>query len=112
MKRIGITQKEQGYIDLISSTSNNLVPLEEQAMKDVLESKLQEAIDTVYGTAYEDSFTIIHETTQKLIDEIAARMADETAKANKITIFINIICSISYMRLFNIIKYDILNEWK
>lgn len=95
MKRIGITQKEQGYIDLISSTSNNLVPLEEQAMKDVLESKLQEAIDTVYGTAYEDSFTIIHETTQKLIDEIAARMADETAKANKITIFINIICSIS-----------------
>ena len=95
MKRIGITQKEQGYIDLISSTSNNLVPLEEQAMKDVLESKLQEAIDTVYGTAYEDSFTIIHETTQKLIDEIAARMADETTKANKITIFINIICSIS-----------------
>ena len=67
MKRIGITQKEQGYIDLISSTSNNLVPLEEQAMKDVLESKLQEAIDTVYGTT----------------------------KANKITIFINIICSIS-----------------
>ena len=42
--------------------------------------KLQEAIDTVYGTAYEDSFTIIHETTQKLIDEIAARMADETTK--------------------------------
>ena len=49
MQEIGITAEEQGMIDKMSSLSNDLVPLEENAMKNVQEGNLKAALDYVYG---------------------------------------------------------------
>lgn len=105
MKQIGLTQTEQDYINLISTTSNTLVPLEENAIENVLAGDLQAAVDAVYGTEYENSLTVIHETTQKLINEIKNRMKSETEKSNNSMIFVDIICCIAIV----VVIFSILN---
>ena len=55
MQEIGITAEEQSMIDQMSSLSNDLVPLEENAMKNVQEGDLAEALDYVYGDEYNRS---------------------------------------------------------
>ena len=45
MQEIGITPEEQGMIDEMSALSNKLVPLEEDAMNNVQENRLQKALD-------------------------------------------------------------------
>ena len=52
MQEIGITPEEQGMIDEMSALSNKLVPLEEDAMNNVQENRLQKALDYVYGSEY------------------------------------------------------------
>ena len=60
MQAIGITAAEQDMINQMSSLSNKLVPLEEEAMRNVQEGNLQEAIDYVYGSDYSNSLTKIN----------------------------------------------------
>ncbi|MDE7017688.1 MAG: methyl-accepting chemotaxis protein, partial [Lachnospiraceae bacterium] len=52
MQEIGITKEEQEMIDAMSALSNTLVPLEEEAMNNVQEGKMEEAVNYVYGEAY------------------------------------------------------------
>ncbi|MDE6615480.1 MAG: methyl-accepting chemotaxis protein, partial [Lachnospiraceae bacterium] len=52
MQEIGITKEEQDLIDDMSSISNELIPLEENAMKQAMAGQKQQAINYVYGTAY------------------------------------------------------------
>lgn len=58
LQRIGITEEEQAMIDSMSALSNELVPLEEQAMNNVKAGKKNEAIDYVYGEAYSTAITL------------------------------------------------------
>ena len=59
MQEIGITAEEQSMIDSMSALSNELVPLEEQAMEQVQNGQQETAIDYVYGKAYSDSLAKI-----------------------------------------------------
>ena len=61
MQEIGITAEEQGMIDKMSSLSNDLVPLEENAMKNVQEGNLKAALDYVYGDEYNTSILQVNE---------------------------------------------------
>lgn len=77
MQEIGITAEEQSMIDNMSSLSNQLVPLEEEAMKEVEQGQMQEAIDYVYGTEYNTSITQINALKEKFLETLNARTAKE-----------------------------------
>ena len=77
MQEIGITAEEQSMIDDMSSLSNQLVPLEEEAMKEVEQGQMQEAIDYVYGTEYNTSITQINALKEKFLETLNARTAKE-----------------------------------
>ena len=47
MQRIGITDEEQAMIDKMAELSNTLVPLEEEAMNNVMEGKMEDAVEYV-----------------------------------------------------------------
>ncbi len=77
MQEIGITPEEQTMIDDMSSLSNELVPLEDEAMKNVQEGKREEAIDYVYGTDYKTSIEKINSLKEQFLTRLDARAKEE-----------------------------------
>jgi len=77
MQEIGITQQEQQMINDMSSLSNELVPLEENAMKEAQQGQNQIAIDYVYGKEYSISIAKINSLKQQFLDTLDARTAEE-----------------------------------
>ena len=73
MQEIGITPEEQAMIDDMSSLSNELVPLEDEAMKNVQEGKREEAIDYVYGEEYNASIAKINELKEQFLADLDQR---------------------------------------
>ena len=57
MQEIGITDDEQAMINEMSSISNELVPLEETAMRQTKGGQNEIAINYVYGEDYETAIT-------------------------------------------------------
>ena len=64
-------------IDDMSSLSNELVPLEDEAMKNVQEGKREEAIDYVYGTDYKTSIEKINSLKEQFLTRLDARAKEE-----------------------------------
>lgn len=85
MKAIGITQEEQAMIDEMSSLSNTLVPLEENAMKNVAAGKKQEAIEYVYGTEYSTSIAKINQLKTDFLTELDNRALGEVNRLIKVS---------------------------
>lgn len=115
MNKIGLTQAEQDYIDLISATSNSLVPLEEAAIQNVAAQEFDAAREAVYGDKYETSLTLIQEKTQELIDMLKERVDINIQNSVRLTIFMNVICClaiilviISVLRLFLFVKKELI----
>ena len=77
MQEIGITPEEQTMIDDMSSLSNELVPLEDEAMKNVQAGKREEAIDYVYGTDYKTSIEKINSLKEQFLTRLDARAKEE-----------------------------------
>ncbi len=77
MQEIGITQQEQQMINDMSSLSNELVPLEENAMEEAQQGQNQMAIDYVYGKEYSTSIAKINSLKQQFLDTLDARTAEE-----------------------------------
>lgn len=77
MQEIGITSSEQSMIDQMSSISNNLVPLEEQAMKNVQGGQMAEALDYVYGTDYNTSIAEINSLKEQFLSALDMRTKAE-----------------------------------
>lgn len=73
MQEIGITESEQAVIDEMSSISNNLVPLEEEAMEQVQAGKREEAIAYVYGEEYKASIAKINSLKEEFLANLDAR---------------------------------------
>ncbi len=76
MQEIGITTEEQAMIDEMSSLSNSLVPLEEQAMENVQAGNLKEALDYVYGSDYSSAIAKINSLKEQFLDTLDLRTAD------------------------------------
>lgn len=105
MKKIGITSEEQNYIDRISSTSNELVPLEEAAMQAVKNQKLEEATKAVFGTSYQESLAVITELTEEFIDSLDKRITKQIRQYDTFSFIIDGICVISVLLvIFSIIR--------
>ena len=73
MQEIGITELEQSMIDEMSSISNNLVPLEEEAMNQVQAGKREEAIAYVYGEEYKAAITKINALKEEFLADLDGR---------------------------------------
>ena len=73
LQEIGITSGEQAMIDEMSSISNELVPLEDEAMKNVQAGRLAEALDYVYGNDYSTSIGKINSLKEQFLETLASR---------------------------------------
>ena len=82
MQQIGITSEEQSMIDQMSSISNNLVPLEEQAMENVQAGQLQEAINYVYGPEYTAAITEINALKEQFLTTLDSRTLEDIQALN------------------------------
>ena len=84
MQEIGITTEEQTMIDKMSSLSNNLVPLEENAMEQVQNGNLEDALNYVYGSDYNAAITQINSLKEEVLNTLEKRTAEETARLGKL----------------------------
>ena len=75
MQEIGITSAEQKMIDDMYALSNQLVPLEDEAMKNVQGGMGTAALDYVYGAEYTDSITKINSLKQQFLSALDTRTA-------------------------------------
>lgn len=73
MVDIGITDKEQKMIDEMSKISNELVPLEKNAMKNVEAGNMKAALDYVYGDSYAMQIAKIHTLQADFISALKDR---------------------------------------
>ena len=77
LQEIGITDQEQAMIDQMSSISNGLVPLEEEAMKEVQAGEREKAIEYVYGTEYSTSIAQINALKEEFLSALDIRALEE-----------------------------------
>ena len=106
MQEIGITASEQSMIDEMYSISNYLVPLEEEAMNEVLNGNIEEALNYVYGEEYSKSITQINSLKEQFLENLNARTLQEVQilirKSNYIKIaMVFALIVIAIMQLLN-----------
>lgn len=82
MQEIGITSNEQSMIDNMYSLSNQLVPLEEQAMEQVQAGQQETAVNYVYGTEYSDSIAKINALKEQFLETLDDRTLQEVQSLN------------------------------
>ena len=90
MQEIGITDQEQAMIDKMSSLSNELVPLEEEAMNQVQEGELQEALNYVYGTEYSTAIAEINSIKEQFLSDLDERTGNEVKNLGRRSDFIRL----------------------
>lgn len=73
MQEIGITKEEQAMIDAMSALSNQLVPLEDNAMKEVQAGNQADAVAYVYGEEYNTSITQINALKDQFLEALNTR---------------------------------------
>ena len=77
MQEIGITSAEQKMIDDMYALSNQLVPLEDEAMKNVQGGNRSAALDYVYGTEYNASITQINTLKEQFLTTLDHRTSEQ-----------------------------------
>lgn len=77
LQEIGITDEEQGMIDDMFALSNKLVPLEEEAMKEVQAGKTADAVAYVYGEEYSNSISQINELKEQFLESLDERTLEQ-----------------------------------
>lgn len=73
MQEIGITDDEQKMIDDMFALSNQLVPLEDNAMQEVMNGSQEKALDYVYGTEYTESIAQINVLKEQFLSALDTR---------------------------------------
>ena len=90
MQEIGITDQEQAMIDEMSSLSNELVPLEEEAMNQVQEGELEKALDYVYGTEYSTAIAKINSLKEQFLSALDERTGSKVKALGRRSDFIRL----------------------
>ena len=83
MQEIGITDDEQDMIDEMSGISNDLIPLEEQAMQLAKAGNKEAAISYVYGEQYNSSIAQINQLKNDFLTKLNDRTATEISELNE-----------------------------
>ena len=95
MQEIGITDEEQAMIDEMSALSNNLVPLEENAMENVQAGNLKDALDYVYGKDYSTAITQINAIKEQFLSTLDTRTKEDIQKLNQRSTIIRLLIILS-----------------
>ncbi len=90
MKDIGITNAEQDKIDEMSALSNQLVPLEEDAMEKVQSNHMDDAAAYVYGKDYEDSVTRINAIKSEFLEMLDERSQSEVDHQTAVALMLQV----------------------
>lgn len=77
MQEIGITSGEQAVINEMSNLSNNLVPLESEAILNVQNGRQEEALQYVYGAEYNASVAKINTLKDTFLSNLSTRTLNE-----------------------------------
>lgn len=77
MQAIGITDSEQSIITEMSNLSNELVPLEEEAIKNVQSGQRAAALEYVYGDDYNAAVAKINSLKESFLSELDSRTSGE-----------------------------------
>lgn len=106
MLEIGITETEQAMIDDMFALSNYLVPLEDEAMKQVQEGNREEAIQYVYGTDYSTSIAQINTIKEQFLDQLNERTLQhvETLLQKAEEIKIQMLCAFLFVGVIQLIN--------
>lgn len=91
-----LTDEEWAAMENISSMSNGLVPLEEEALAQAANGHSEEAIAAVFSTEYQDTIQQINSQTTETINAIQNRMQVEQNKMN----ILQLIAQIAYIAVF------------
>ncbi len=91
MQKIGITSEEQAMIDSMYALSNQLVPLEEQAMEQVQAGQQSTAISYVYGTEYSAAIAKINLIKEQFLDALSRRTLQEVESLSRIANVIRVV---------------------
>jgi len=83
MKEIGITPEEQDKIDAMAALSNNLVPLESDSMDWRMEGRVEEAIEAVYGSEYEETIGQIRAIKEEFLAMLGTRSENHLNEVNE-----------------------------
>mgnify|MGYP001078039527 FL=1 len=95
MQKIGITASEQGMIDSMYALSNQLVPLEEQAMEQVQAGSQEVAVSYVYGEEYSSSIAKINTLKEDFLETLNARTLREVESLSRTSLIIRILMAIA-----------------
>lgn len=93
MQKIGITNEEQKMIDDMFALSNELVPLEEEAMNQVKAGDRTSAIDYVYGSDYSSAITQINALKEQFLNALDTRTKIRLDDLNDQAAFIRYVMS-------------------
>jgi methyl-accepting chemotaxis protein len=107
MREIGITAEEEAIIQAMADLSNNLVPLEDQAMQMTMDGYQAQAIEMVFGPAYEQTIAQIRGHRDQFLTMLDTRASSEAAAAravqsNLTALVMIIVIVIGAMQLVNI----------
>lgn len=116
MQEIGITSAEQKMIDDMYAISNQLVPLEDEAMKNVRSGKRATALEYVYGNEYSASIAQINALKEQFLSGLDKRTAEQVdsliAETNRIRMQMIIALSVvGIMQLCNmfLVRFKVLH---
>ncbi len=88
MQEIGITDEEQNMIDDMFSLSNELVPLEEEAMNQVKAGDKESAVRYVYGSDYNSAIAQINALKDQFLTTLDTRTKERLDDLNYQAAFI------------------------
>ncbi len=97
MRRIGITYHEGALVTEMYALSNNMIPLEEEAMALAAAGDIDGALAIVYGWSYEDWISRISIAQAKFIEKLDIRTEEHLAAEHKTSqrwINISLLCLI------------------
>ncbi len=83
MKKIGLTDEETKMVVEMQTLSNDLVPLEEQAMELASDGQTARALDYVYGTDYENTLSKISDLQSDFLEALNERTEGEVRHMNQ-----------------------------
>ena len=95
MRAIGLTYHEGALVTEMHALSDNLIPLEEEAMELVASGDIDGALEAVYGWSYEDWITRIRSAQTKFIEMLDERTEQQVISEHRtasIWTTINLMC--------------------
>lgn len=95
----GLTDDEWAAMEDIASMSNNLVPLEEEAMALAAAGKTEEATALVFGEEYEQTVSRINSETEECINATQKRMSRNQSICNMLMIIFMVVFVISFVMI-------------